>query len=115
MPTKEKSDATNAPDTSTATAAATGAPIVTIESLQAENAALQAKIKELTESKALQDADEKVINEKMAIGLTRNQAISVLRRQRAYDASDVGKIRAQAVADFTAQKRPGQKNAPIQK
>ena len=53
--------------------------------LAAENATLKARIAEL-EAQAKQNvADEKIIAEKMRHGLSREQALQVISRQRAYD------------------------------
>lgn len=73
-----------------------------IAMLQSENAALKKQVADLTASKALQDADEKIIVEKMSKGLTRAQAVSVIQRQRAYDASDLGKLRAKQFSERKA-------------
>jgi hypothetical protein len=80
------------------------APIVTIESLQAENAALKQQIAELTAKRAQNEAEEKIIGEKMAKGLTRAQAISVIARQKAYDESELGQARAERVAKANPKK-----------
>ena len=83
----------------------TGAPpIPTIAELQAQLAAANQTIVELQAAKALASDDEKLIVLKMSTGLTRSQAISVITRQRQYDASEIGKARAAKVAEAAATK-----------
>jgi hypothetical protein len=53
--------------------------------VQAENAALKARIAELESAKTRIDADEALITQKMAKGLRREQAAAVIRRQREFD------------------------------
>jgi hypothetical protein len=62
-------------------------PQQTILRLTAHNAELEAQLKKHDTLKAQRDADEKVIAEKMAHGLSRHQAINVIRRQREFDAA----------------------------
>lgn len=62
-----------------------------VDALVKENAALKS-------AKAQVEADEKIIREKMSHGLTRDQAISVINRQREHD-------KAKAAAAATAQKK----------
>ena len=76
---------------------------LTIESLTAEIAAKDAVIASLTEkvnaftAQAKQaSADEEVIREKMAHGLTRDQAIAVIKRQRAHDEAEAAAAKAKA-------------------
>jgi len=90
----------NSPETAASTTAADSPatpPAPTIESLQAENAALRAQLASLGSSNAAQSADERVIVEKMAKGLTRAQAIAAVRRQKEYDATPEAKARAARV------------------
>ena len=54
--------------------------------LATENTALKARIKELEAVQQQKAEDEKVIGEKMARGLSRQQAITVIERQRKFDA-----------------------------
>lgn len=51
-------------------------------------AALQKENAELKAAKAQASEDEKLIAEKMIHGLTRDQAISVIKRQREHDAAE---------------------------
>jgi hypothetical protein len=64
-----------------------------IRDLEAENAELRRQLAERAESDRQRDADEQIITEKMRVGLTRAQAVSVIRRQREFDA---GKAEAKA-------------------
>ena len=61
--------------------------------LQEQLDAANARISELTSQQQQTSETEKKIAEKMANGLTRQQAISVITRQAAYDASKVAKER----------------------
>jgi hypothetical protein len=65
---------------------AEGGP-VTVENLQSENTALRAQLLALqaVESQRLQDEDE--IAKKTSVGLSRAQAIAVIKRQREFDAA----------------------------
>ena len=53
--------------------------------LAAENASLKARLAQFEEAKKQAAADEIQINEKIARGLRREQAIAVLKRQRDFD------------------------------
>lgn len=55
--------------------------------LRAENEALQKRIAELEAAKAEKSEEEKEIAIKVGKGLTRDQAISVIRRQKEHDAA----------------------------
>ena len=57
------------------------------ETVFAAVAGLQTKVAELEAAKQQASADEKLIAEKQARGLTREQAIAVIQRQRAFDAA----------------------------
>ncbi len=57
----------------------------TIERLTAELAAANKTIESFKAQAAQASADEVIIREKMSHGLTRDQAISVIHRQRAHD------------------------------
>jgi len=57
----------------------------TIDRLTGELAEANRKIAEFTAQKAQAGADEQIIAAKMAVGLTREQAVSVIRRQRQFD------------------------------
>ena len=57
-----------------------------LASLQAENAALKEQIAGFEAANKQRAADERVIAEKMSHGLTRDQAIAVIKRQREFDA-----------------------------
>jgi len=59
----------------------------TEEQALAAVAALQTKVADLETAKQQASADEKLIAEKQARGLTREQAIAVIQRQRAFDAA----------------------------
>jgi len=58
----------------------------TAADLAAENATLKARIAQFEAAKKQADADEILIAEKMAMGLRREQAAAVLKRQREFDA-----------------------------
>ena len=60
-------------------------PQQTIDRLTAENAALTEKVNTFTEQAKQASADEVIVREKMQFGLTREQAISVIKRQRHHD------------------------------
>lgn len=53
--------------------------------LTAENADLRARLAKFETAEAQRAADEKIITEKMAHGLSRQQAINVIRRQREFN------------------------------
>lgn len=59
----------------------------TIQRLTAENADLRGRLEKYETAEAQRAADEKIITEKMAHGLSRQQAINVIRRQRDFDAA----------------------------
>jgi hypothetical protein len=59
----------------------------TIERVTAENAELKGQLKKYQTTEAQRAADEKIIVEKMTHGLSRQQAINVIRRQREFDAA----------------------------
>jgi hypothetical protein len=59
-------------------------PGETIERLTAELATAKQTIANYETAKAMQSAEEKIITEKMAVGLTRTQAISVIKHQKAF-------------------------------
>jgi hypothetical protein len=61
-------------------------PQQTIDRLTAENAALTKQNEETKKLVAQAGADETIIAEKMAVGLTREQAVAATRRQREFDA-----------------------------
>jgi len=60
----------------------------TIERLTAELAAANKTIESFKAQAAQASADEVIIREKMAHGLTREQAISVIKRQRSHDEAE---------------------------
>ena len=66
-----------------------------IETLNAQIAALQA-------AKQQQDDDELVISDKISRGLTREQAIAVIQRQRDFDAGKAAAAKAEADAKAAA-------------
>ena len=49
--------------------------------------ALQTRLDAFEKAEALRAADEKIIIEKMARGLSREQAVNVIQRQREFDAA----------------------------
>lgn len=55
--------------------------------LQAENEEMRKRLAQIDADKEREEADEKIIKEKMDRGLTRPQAIAVIRRQREHDAA----------------------------
>jgi hypothetical protein len=57
-----------------------------LASVQAENAALKARIADMESAKTRTAADEVLIAAKMSKGLRREQASAVIARQRDYDA-----------------------------
>lgn len=59
----------------------------TIRRLTAHNAELQGQVDEYKIGEAQRAADEKIIVEKMAHGLSRQQAMNVIHRQREFDAA----------------------------
>jgi len=78
----------------------------TVSSLAGENSRLNAQVKSLADelealkaADAQRAADEKLITEKMARGLSRAQAIEVIKRQRTFDAE-----RARAAKEAKAKK-----------
>lgn len=80
-----------------------GGTAITIENLQKEISRLNGelaeankKIEAFTAAQAQATADEVVIREKMAHGLTRDQAIAVIRRQRAHDEAEAAAAKAKA-------------------
>ena len=76
-------------------------PAQTIERLTAELAAANATIESFKAQAAQASADEVVIREKMSHGLTRDQALSVIHRQRAHD-----KAEAEAAATAKTKQTP---------
>src|SRR5579871_2718153 len=60
--------------------------------LIARNAELEAEVEKYKSAETKRDADEKIIVEKMANGLSRQQAINVIRRQREFDVAPKAKI-----------------------
>jgi hypothetical protein len=73
-------------DTPTRPAPDSAADSSTLASVQAENAALKARIAEMESAKTQIAADEALIVAKMAKGLRREQARAVINRQREHDA-----------------------------
>jgi hypothetical protein len=71
-------------------------PAQTIERLTAELAAANKTIESFEAQAAQAGADEIVIREKMSHGLTRDQAISVIRRQRAHEELEKAQAAAKA-------------------
>ena len=57
----------------------------TIQRLTALNAELRGQLEKYIKVEAQRAADEKIIAEKMARGLSRQQAVNVIRRQREFD------------------------------
>jgi len=75
--------------------------------LAAENATLKAKVAELELAKVQSAEEEKVIAAKIAKGLSRAQAIAVIRRQREYDASPIAQERgARGLVRFRSPRAP---------
>ncbi len=68
-------------------------PQQTIARLTAELAAANKTLSEMAEAKAQAEADEPIIEQKMKVGLTREQAIAVIKRQREHDAANGGKTK----------------------
>jgi hypothetical protein len=64
----------------------------TIQRLSAENAELKGQLKKYINAELKRTADEKIIVEKMAHGLSRQQAINVIHRQREFDTAPKAKI-----------------------
>ena len=62
-----------------------------LQELETENAELRRQIAERDEADRQRAADEPVIVEKMARGLSREQAISTIKRQRKFDADKTAK------------------------
>lgn len=80
-----------------------------IADLQAQLAALKAENETLKAAKAQQEADAKIIAEKVKLGLTVAQAKSVIANQRRFDAARAERIaeekaKADAIAAKTAAK-----------
>jgi hypothetical protein len=95
LESSESSTADNPPLNSPSSAPAPvpeGQSAKTVEQLQAELAAANAKIAELSATEADASAIEKLVSVKMKSGITRAQAESVVRRQIAFDDSDYGKM-----------------------
>lgn len=67
-----------------------------LEQANATIATQKATIKNLTAAKAEADADEKLILAKMGLGLTRDQATAVVKRQKTHDESPLAKQHARA-------------------
>jgi hypothetical protein len=65
---------------------ATSTPTGTANDLAAENAQLKAEMAEIAAAKEQATANDKIIVEKMAKGLRREQAAAVVQRQREHDA-----------------------------
>ncbi|HLX70780.1 MAG TPA: hypothetical protein VKV04_14220 [Verrucomicrobiae bacterium] len=63
--------------------------------LIARNAELEGRIDKYETAEAQRAADEKIIVEKMAHGLSRQQAINVIHRQRDFDAGQEKKSKVQ--------------------
>jgi predicted DNA-binding WGR domain protein len=76
----------------------------TIERLAAELATANTTIESFKAQAAQASADETVIREKMAHGLTRDQAISVIHRQREHD--KIEKVLAEASEAEAAKNQP---------
>ena len=70
----------------------------TIARLTAELAAANQQIAAFKAQQAQTSADEVVIREKISRGLTRDQALNVIKRQRAHDQAEPGRAK-QAKAD----------------
>jgi hypothetical protein len=68
------------------------AQAATIESLSVANAAYEVKLEAFTAVKDDADEFEKLVVAKIALGLTRVQSEAVVRRQRHFDKSDIGRI-----------------------
>jgi hypothetical protein len=68
-----------------------------VEQLLAENAALKAQIAELeakcVECQKQRTADDEIILAKMSRGLSREQALQVIARQREYDAAKKASVK----------------------
>lgn len=58
-----------------------------LEKLRIENEALAAKVRQSEAEKELLASDERLIADKLEKGISRAQAIAVIRRQRAWDAT----------------------------
>jgi hypothetical protein len=65
-----------------------GQPITDDQILDAV-ASLQKRVATFEAEQCLAASDEEVIRQKMAVGLSREQAIAVIRRQRAFDAAPI--------------------------
>jgi hypothetical protein len=92
----ESEPAAQASDTQAATEP-TSSPqpaVETVESLREQLAAAMSRIAELEAVREVADAVEILIREKMKLGLSRQQAEAVIRRQREFDRSDLGRIQA---------------------
>ena len=79
-------------------------PEQTIARLTAELAAANEKIKACEAQAAQASADEILAREKMAHGLTRDQALNVIHRQRAHDAHEKAEAEKKAAAKLAAEK-----------
>ena len=73
-------------------------PQQTIDRLTAELAAANEKIAGFTAAQEQASKDEVTIREKMVHGLTRDQAIAVIKRQRAHDEAEAAAAKAKAEA-----------------
>lgn len=68
-----------------------------IERLKAELAEAKEQLNAYKARQALADADEVIIREKMSHGLSREQAVSVIRRQRAHDEWAKGQTKSASI------------------
>lgn len=66
-------------------------PDQTIARLTAENAALARQVAAFHAAQAQAGADEIIIQQKMSRGLSRDQAVAVIKRQRQHDAAEAAK------------------------
>ena len=87
-------------DATESTQSAASAP--SIADLQVQLDAANARITQLTAAQVQQTEKEKNIASKMARGLTRAQAIAVIERQEASDATPLANQRAAKVTKFQA-------------
>ena len=76
-----------APDATTSGSQPPETPAQTIARLTAENTRLNTLIAGFEADKAQRAVDELAIAQKTALGLTREQAIQVIKRQKEYDAA----------------------------
>ena len=72
--------------------------LATVASLTSELAASNKALETFKAQAAQASADEVIIREKMTHGLTRDQAVSVIHRQRAHDAAEKAQADAAAKA-----------------